>query len=342
MRTDPALSATDMSDEEAIGVVIRIVSNLNAALWIAELADLGVADALEGTPQSAADLAAKLGAYPDALRRVLKFVSMHGVFEEEPDGRFRHSAISRVMREDHPQSQRALLRVLATRLQKALRDAMGQTLRTGRPAVQAAAPEGVFGYLAAHPDEALIFDQSGTRNSKGDSVAVLKAYDFSRFGSIADIGGGQGHLLTAVLDAAPNARGVLFDLPYTVGAAANLASERLELRGGDFFKDPLPVCDAYLLKHVIHDWPDEPSIGILRAVRRAAPAHAKLLLLEAELPSGPESSPAKHLDVVMLTWTTGRERTAGEYDALLTAAGFKLQRVIPANAALSIFEATPV
>src|SRR5262249_48837991 len=152
------------------------------------------------------------------------------------------------------------------------------------------------------------------------------AYDFSPFRSIADIGGGQGHLLKAVLESTPGARGVLFDLPHTIDEVSGLSSERLTLQAGDFFKDALPACDAYLLMNVLHDWSDEQSVQILRAIRRAAPPNALLLLLEADLPSGPEAHHAKFLDVLMLGWTTGLERTAGQYEALLDRSEFRLRR----------------
>jgi len=113
------------------------------------------------------------------------------------------------------------------------------------------------------------------------------------------------------------------------------------VQAGDFFKDSLPACDAYLLKNVIHDWGHRESIEILKAVRRVAPIRAVVLIIEAELPAGPEPHPAKALNWMMLGWTTGRERTAAEYEALLSAAAFKLQRVIRASNEVAIFEAIP-
>ena len=139
-----------------------------------------------------------------------------------------------------------------------------------------------------------------TAKAQSQIAGILDAYDFSRFRSIADIGGGRGHLLQAVLGRAPEARGVLFDLPHVVDAAKGLASDRLSLAGGDFFRDRLPACDAYLLMEVIHDWDDEKSTAILKAVRAAAPEGATLLLLETIVPDEPGPHWAKTLDVVML------------------------------------------
>jgi hypothetical protein len=328
-----------LSDEEAVEAVSSLAADLYANVCTREIAELGVADALADEPESAAELAGKVGADPGALHRALRLIATYGVFVEQPDGRFRHSPMSRVLRSNHPQSQREWLRLGRTKLGWGILGALGHSLRTGRAAAEIPAPEGVFSYLAAHSDEAVIFDRAMTARSLKVIAAVVRAYDFSGFDSIADIGGGRGHLLTAVLAAAPSARGVLFDLPYAVKAAAGLASERITVQAGDFFKDPLPACDAYLLKNVIHDWSDQESVDILKAVHRAGPKDATVLLLEAELPSGPEPHPAKALNMIMLGWSTGRERTTSEYEALLAAACFKLQRIIPVRKDVSIFEA---
>jgi hypothetical protein len=219
---------------------------------------------------------------------------------------------------------------------------LGHALRTGRPAAEVAFPEGIFNYLAKHPDESLVFDRAMTAKSHSEIAAVLRAYDFSRFATIADIGGGRGHLLEAVLNKAPQATGVVFDLPHVLGARGSAHTHgRVSVQSGDFFKDPLPICDAYLLKNILHDWSDAESIEILKSVRRSAPSSASLLVIEAELPEGLEPHPAKWLDVVMLGWASGRERTASEYTQLFAAADFKLARLVRASVEVSIFEAVP-
>jgi len=144
-----------------------------------------------------------------------------------------------------------------------------------------------------------------------------------------------------VLDAVPGATGVLFDQPHVVAEAADAASERLTLQGGDFFKDALPSCDAYLVMEVIHDWGDEESVAILRAIRRPAPSHAKLLLIEEIVPHDPGPDWTKTLDVHMLTLFGGRQRTRREYETLLARGGFSLQCEIVTEGGVSILEATP-
>ena len=254
------------------------------------IADLGVADAVDESPRSVTELAGAIGVHAQALARTLRLLSAYGVFTMQ-DGMVSHTAASRLLRSDHPQSLRAFARMLGLQINLEAYRFFRETLRTGRPATEQVCPEGIFAYLADRPDEARIFDDAMTAKAHAQVAGILDAYDFSRFRSIADVGGGRGHLLQAVLRRAPAARGVLFDLPRVIDAAAALASERLSLQPGDFFRDRLPSCDAYMLMDIIHDWDDEKSAGILRAVRAAAPDHAKLLLLETIAPDedGPQS-----------------------------------------------------
>lgn len=181
-----------------------------------------------------------------------------------------------------------------------------------------------------------------TGKSQGPIAGVVSKYDFSRFGTIADIGGGRGHLLRAVLAAAPKARGIVFDLPNVTQDATPAAPDRIEFRAGDFFKDALPVADAYLIMQVIHDWSDAEATKILSGIRRAAPAHAKLLLIEVLIPETPAPAWAKVLDLVMLMLITGKERTRSEYEQLLAGAGFRLERTIDVGHDTVILEAVPV
>ena len=216
---------------------------------------------------------------------------------------------------------------------------LGSTIRTGEPSANAALPGGVWGYLAQNPEASRIFGEAMTAKAQGHIAAIINSYDFSGFNVIADIGGGRGHLIQAVIAATPAAAGVLFDQPHVVEEAAAVAGDRLQLVGGDFFKDALPAADAYILMEVIHDWDDDASRKILRAVRQAAPAHAKVLLIEALLPNGSAPNWPTTLDIVMLT-IGGRQRTLHEYAELLGESGFTMTRDIATPAGITIIEAT--
>jgi hypothetical protein len=311
---------------------------LNRCLHV--VADLGVADVLDENPQTAADLAASVGANPDALARVLRLLSAYGVFEVEGE-KVRHSAASRLLRSDHPQSMRALARMLGTSVNWAVFGEMKHSVETGLPAAEHVLPGGFWAHFAEHPEEGAIFNAAMAGKAHGQVAGVMAVYDFSEFGVIGDIGGGRGHLLRAVLDSTPAAKGVLFDLPHVIADAADVASDRLSLEAGDFFKDPLPVCDAYVLMEVIHDWSDAAATEILKSVRRAAPPHSRLLLVEAIVPDDPGPHWSKMLDIIMLTLVGGRQRTRQEYEALFNNAGFAFRRQIDTRADISIIEAVP-
>jgi hypothetical protein len=199
----------------------------------------------------------------------------------------------------------------------------------------------LWAYFAEHPEEGGLFNAAMVAKAHGAIAAIVAAYDFSSFDLIGDIGGGHGHLLQAVLDRAPSAKGVLFDQPHVIKEIADLASERLTLQAGDFFKDKLPACDAYLIMEVIHDWNDADSVSILKAIRRAVPPRAKLLLIETMVPDDPGPHWSKNLDVHMLTFIGGRQRTQQEYAALLTKASFSFKLQIDTPADISILEAVP-
>jgi C-methyltransferase len=174
-----------------------------------------------------------------------------------------------------------------------------------------------------------------------DVGAVTAAYDFTRFGRIADIGGGRGHLLRAILEAAPGAEGVLFDLPMVIDTLNTGGQPRLTVQAGDFFADALPSAEAYILMEVLHDWADEQCVAILNAIRRAAPDSATVLVVEDLMPEEHADPGASTLDIIMLTVTGGRERTADQLGNLFDAAGFGLVRVIDTRSSIRIVEARP-
>jgi hypothetical protein len=300
--------------------------------------DLGVADVLDEEPRTAAALATDSGADPDALGRVLRLLAAHGVFEMDGDA-IRHSPESRLLRADHPQSLRDFVRMLGLSINWALYGELEYAVRTGLPAVDKIYPGGLWAYYVQHPEAGQVFNAAMVAKAHGQIAGILASCDFSSFQSIGDIGGGSGHLLRAVLDATPSATGVLFDLPNVIAEAASAASDRLTLQAGDFFRDQLPVCDAYLLMEIIHDWTDAEALAILQAIRRAAPPHARLLLIEALIPDDPGANWPKQLDIHMLAMVGGRQRTLQEYETLLDQAGFVLLREIDTHAGASILEA---
>lgn len=200
------------------------------------------------------------------------------------------------------------------------------TVRTGRPGTEFVDPAGFFAYLDRHPGESDVYDRGMTAMTVRRIARTVPHYDFTPFGVIADIGGGRGHLLRAVLEQTPEARGVLFDRAQVVEDLA--ADPRIEVRSGSFLSDVLPGADCYLLSNVIHDWSDEDAVAILTAVRAAASATSTLLLFEFVVPDDGAEFDATDVDVFMLGLVGGRERTLAEYATLLGRAGWQVRRTV--------------
>ena len=304
------------------------------------VAEMGVADAVGDEPVTAEALASACGADADALHRVLCLLTDHGVFRRDGT-RFSHTPASQLLRTDHPRSMRAFPQMMGQPVFLEIFNHLEHSVRTGAPALNTVEPEGLWGYYENRPEESRIFGQAMTAKAAGDISSVLGSYDFGRFSVIADIGGGRGHLLRAVLDNARDAKGVLFDLPE-VTAQLDVEHERLTAQAGDFFVDPLPVADAYLLMEVLHDWPDADAVKILRAVRQAAPVGATVLIIENILPDQDPDPRGHTLDIIMLAVTGGRERTPSQLAKLLDQAGFTEPSITTTDGPLRLAVTRPV
>jgi len=318
--------------------VAALVNAHTAARCMHVIAEFGVADALEDEPASGAELARRTGLNADALGRMLRLLAAHGVFAGTRDA-YTHTPASRLLRSDHPQSLRSLARTLGM---PSLWDGLTElavAAKTGKPARDWAS---LVAYYAQHPEEAALFNQAMVDKSAVVVPAVVAAHDFSAYRVIADIAGGRAHLLQGILAKSPDSTGVLFEMPHVIADAATIASPRLKLQAGSFFTDALPVADAYLLMDVIHDWNDADSARILTAIRKAAPTHARLLIVESLVGEEPGPHPGKLLDIVMLAVTGGKERSPSEFRALLEPAGFRIERVVPTASAYSVLEASVV
>jgi len=328
-----------MAEKDPFDTLQQIAGGYCLARCLHVVADLGVADHLDAAPRTARELARDLDANPDALRRILRLLSAHGIFEATGDT-FQHSPASRLLRSDHPQSMRAFARMIGLPVNWTIYGAMEHSVKTGHPTTEKILPDGYWHHLATHPQEGRIFNEAMEAKAHGQIASIIASYDFSVFRTIADIGGGRGHLLHAIISSSPQAHGVLFDLPHVIEEAA--AGARITLQAGDFFRDELPRCDAYVAMDIIHDWDDEQALAILKAIRRAAPASAKLLLLETMVSEAPGPDWGKMLDIHMLVLLGGRQRTLDEYTRLLRESGYAFQREIDTQAGISILEAEAV
>src|SRR5581483_3632295 len=291
-------------------------------------------------------LAQATGAHAPSLQRVLRALASLGVFTEVEEGRFGLTPLAACLQADGPDSFRALPIYLGEELYRTFGDLL-DCVKTGEPVFDRIYGLSYFDYLGQNAEAAQVFNAAMTAlGAVAETPAVAAAYDFAAVGTVIDIGGGQGSLLAAILEAYPRVKGVLFDQPAVIESArpqirAVGMAERCELVSGDFFEAVPSGADVYLLKRIVHDWDDEGGIAILKNCRRAMGAGGKLLVVEAVLPPGDEASPSKLVDVVMMTILRGRERTAAEYRALLQTAGFDLVRIIPTASPMSIIEGVP-
>ncbi|MET0341658.1 MAG: methyltransferase [Polyangiales bacterium] len=307
-------------------------------------ADLRVADHLAEGPRSASELAPLVGAQPDALYRVCRALGMFGVLVEHEGQCFSLTPVGALLRSDVPGSMRDMAVFWGQGWHSSAWGGLTHAVKTGEPGFPAVHGASVWQWLATHAEPAAVFDRAMTSFSSMVAQAVVDAYDFTRFARVADIGGGHGALLAALI-AGSSAQGVLFDRPEVVaGAAALLAghasASRIEIVGGDFFAGVPDGCDAYVLKHVVHDWNDEASVRILRHCAAGLRPGGRVLLVEMVVPPIGEPSFAKLLDLEMLVVAdAGKERTEAEFGALLAQAGLRLTRVVPTASPVFVIEA---
>ena len=263
-------------------LIFSLTNAAVAARCLHVVAELGVADHIDNRPVPAKDLALACAVDPDALDRVLRLLAAHGVFNCA-DGGYQHSPASQLLRSDDPKSMRDFPQMMGLPVMLKSFDELAHSVRTGRPSIELSDPGGLWSYLSGAPAEQAVFGRAMTARAAGDTQAVLAGHDFSACRRVVDVGGGRGHLLHAVLESTPQARGILFDLPAVVEAGGP-AHPRLVRQAGDFFVDPLPAGDTYLVMEVLHDWADAEALAILSAIRRAAPDEAKVLIIEGILP----------------------------------------------------------
>ena len=325
-------------------VLMKMIAGsfVSQALYVA--ARLGVADLLAEEPRDPAGLSAATGAHAGSLYRMLRALASVGVFSERADGKFELNAAAQLLRRDAEGSLRDTAIMFGEEWHWRVWGSAYESVRTGETAFAGVHGSEIFPYLAANAEAARVFDRAMTSLSHTAAAAVAEGYDFSGTGTLADIAGGHGALLAGILRANPSMRGVLFDQPQVIaGAAERLAAEgvagRVELSSGDFFREVPAGADAYLMKYIIHDWDDERALVILRNCRRAMTDGARLLLVETVIAEGNAPHFGKLLDLEMLLFTGGRERTEAEYRTLLARAGFRLTRVVPTRSPLSIVEA---
>jgi SAM-dependent methyltransferase len=340
MATTPALKSPDAT-------LVQLIFGGSIVMALSVAAKLRLADLLADGPKTLADLAMRTKTHAPSLYRTLRLLASVEVFTEQADGRFALMPMGEYLRTGVKGSLRGLADFIGSESLNRPRGHVLEAVRTGRTAFDTVHGEPIFDYFGKHPDESAVFNEGMTGFTSNVAPAVVEAYDFSAFETIVDVGGGHGLLMNTILKAYPKTKGIVFDSPPVVVGAEGAAREagltgRCRAVGGDFFLGVPEGGDAYLMKHIIHDWPDDRATTILRNCREAVKPGGKLVLVEFVLAPGNAADFAKLLDMELLVNVSGQERTADEYRHLLAGAGWRLTRVIPTESSAQIIEAEPM
>ena len=310
------------------------------AIYVA--AKLGVADLIQGGPRTAEELAAPTGTHAPSLYRLLRALASLGIFQEDDARQFSMTPLAECLVSDRPGSQRALAVMSGEEHYKAWGELL-YSVQTGQVGFDKLYGMPVFDFLSQNEAQAKVFDAAMVGVHGRESAAMTDVYDFLGVCVLADIGGGNGSLLTAILQKNPHLQGVLYDLPGVVERAkANLAAagvaDRCQVIGGSFFESIPAGADAYLMRHIIHDWDDEKSTTILKNIAKVIEPDGRLLVVEGVIPPGNDPCFGKLLDLTMLTIPGGKERTEAEYRSLFQTGGFDLTRIVATAAEVSVIE----
>ncbi len=316
--------------------------------WVARTlhaaAMMGLADQLAVGPKTAAELAGPLRAHAPSLHRLMRTLASLGVLAEQKEQRYSLTPLGEALKLNAPGSARSTVLTFGSPWAQSAWDHLVYSVQSGKTGFEKAQGMPLFDYLARHPEAASLFNETMVGFHSQEPPAVAAAYDFSTFKTIVDVGGGTGNLLAAILTHYAGPRGVLFDLPHVATEASSLlkakgVNNRVTIEAGDFFISVPAGGDAYLLSHIIHDWDEDQCLTILRNIRKAMNSGGRLLITEMVLPAGDTPHPGKMLDIAMLVWPGGQERTLAEYDRLLSKGRFHLARVVPTESAVNVMEA---
>lgn len=325
----------------------QLLNQMIGGYWITQAiyvaAHLGIADLLAHGPCTAEELAEQTHTESGALYRVLRALASVGIFAQDAQHRFSQTPLSEPLRSDAVQSQRAFAIMMGAEFYETWGKLL-HSVQTGEFGFHARFGMPFFEYMIKNPERHRIYDAAMTGVHGAETEPMLDACDFSSFRRVVDIGGGNGSVLTAILNRHPLLEGILFDLPAVAERAVPFIADsglsgRCQVTGGDFFSSVPAGADAYLMRHIIHDWEDDEAVTILRNFREAMSSGGRILVVETVIPPGNEPSFGKWLDLMMLL-VGGRERTEEEYRAIFSAAGLKLNRIIPTSSPVSVIEGT--
>src|ERR1700761_2804254 len=343
-----------MDDQESAAVeayaapapaTLLLLFGKHVSYSVSAVARLGVADHMGDAPMDIETLAGRVGAQAPALYRVMRLLAAAGVFEELPGKPFRLKKAGALLRSDAPGSCRYTAIQMGDVWSTRPWEHFTETIRTGIDGEQQAFGKNVFELVEEEREQAEHFNRSMSGYSAVMTEPILRAYDFGSIRRLADVGGGHGKLLAAILEQYPEMSGVVYDLPEVVAGATGQehlkrCGDRIELEAGSFFDRVPSDCDAYMMKFILHDWSDEHCRTILRRIREQLPPYGRVLVMEQLMAPTTELSLASFLDIEMLALTVGgRERTQTEFEELFATTDLRLVRVIRTESPVCILEA---
>lgn len=324
----------------------QLTTGYQVSACIYTAAHLGIADLLASGRRSVESLAAETQTLPDRLYRVLRALVCVGIFAEPQPRTFALNASAELLRSDVPGSARGFVLFTASPFVIGVNSNMLHSVRTGQPAIEHMYGKPAFECIASMPEVSFAFNEAMTSISSSLAPAVLDAYSFDGIGTLMDVAGGHGYFICQALKKHPKLKGLLLDLPSVVeGAKCAICELRMDDRcqpiAGNFFEHIPAGADAYFMQHIIHDWDDEHCLKILGNVRQALAGRpsGKLIVVDCVLPENAQPHPGKFLDLMMMVFPGGRERTEPEWHALFEKAGFRITRILPTQAPESVIEA---
>lgn len=311
---------------------------------VRQAAEMGVADKFADGPREADELCAEYGMHAPSFRRFLRSLTHFGILETVGPHRYRLTETGEALKTDAPGSARSSLICLIGKLVSPAWDNLDHALKTGEPGFEKHYGKGIFEWISTQPGMPEMFSETMVGMHGREPPAVAKGFDFSGVGTLVDVGGASGNMLGHVLSHHPGVKGVLYDLPHVVADAPQLleqfgVADRVAIEGGNFFEGVPVGHDGYLMSHIIHDWDEDECATILRHCHAAMQDDGRLFVVEMVLPDSDEPHPGKVIDMMMLTAPGGAERTPSEYEALLSASGFRITRIVPTQSPVSVIEA---
>jgi hypothetical protein len=328
--------------------LVDLLIGAKIAIALRAMAEYKIADKLAAGPKAVETLAQETALNEDVLRRVLRALAQYGVFRETADGRFENSDLSLYMRSDAEPSLREAILFLNHNVSLRAWLELEQSLKDGKSHFVDVNGAPLFELLERDKSLNEHFAKSMINLYGPEGAKIASGYPFGQFRTLIDVGGGQGHILAAILSAHTETRGTVFDIEPTAALARNFLlnrglADRCDAVGGSFFVEVPSGYDAYILKSILHDWDDAKATEILKTCRQAIAQQGRLLIIEeVVVPRQIVGSPHRFVDLEMLVHFGGKERTELEYDKLLRSAGFSLERVVPIkDSFLSVIEAAP-